>query len=140
MKLYNESLINEITRTKNDEFAPTPCKVKYSSVEVLPDREGLDSASEEVSDLYCKINDDSSWGEYEEAVERAGCLNDYATLLGGYPRFVQGFCTECNSEMIFYAQVDAEDEASIRWKYVRLVYFFRCPEHKNQFQLELRCQ
>lgn len=146
VKLYKEPSsrkIAEITRASNDEFAPTPCKVITSSVEVLPDWEGLDSASEEVSDLCCKINDDSPWEEYEEAVERTGCLNDYATLLGGYPRFVQGeagpACPECNSEMIFYAQVDSEDEANIMWGDVGLVYFFRCPEHKNQFQLELQC-
>lgn len=146
VKLYNEpsrSKIVEINRISNDEFEPTPCMVITSIVEVLPDWEGIASASEEVSELCCKINDDSPWEEYEEAVERAGCLNDYATLLGGYPRFVQSeagpACPECNSEMIFYAQVDSEDEANIMWGDVGLVYFFRCPVHKNQFQLELQC-
>ncbi|SEQ73289.1 Uncharacterized protein YwqG [Amphritea atlantica] len=146
VRLYDEpssSKIVNIARASNDEFAPTPCKVITSPVEVLPDWEGLDSASDELSDLCCKINDDSPWEEYEEAVERAGCLNDYATLLGGYPRFVQGeagpVCPECNSQMIFYAQIDSENEANIMWGDVGLVYFFRCPEHKNQFQLELQC-
>ncbi len=146
VKLYKEPLIEKmaiINRSSNDEFAPTPCKVTISSVDVLPDWEGLDSASKEASSLCCTINDDSPWEEYEEAVEKAGCLNDYATLLGGYPRFVQGeagpCCPVCNTEMKFYAQVDSEDEANIMWGDVGLVYFFRCSEHKNEFRLELQC-
>ena len=114
-----------------------------SSIEALPDWEGINSASNEVSNLCCEINDDSPWEEYGEAVERAGCLNDYATLLGGYPRFVQGevepTCPKCNNEMEFYAQVDSEEEANIMWGDVGLVYFFRCPQHKNEFRLELQC-
>ncbi len=146
IKLYEHPSIkklHEIKRSSEDEFAPVPCKVVATSVELLPDWEGLDSASEEVSDLCCKINDNSPWEEYEEAVERAGCLNDYATLLGGYPRFVQGearpSCPKCGADMVFYAQVDSEDEANIMWGDVGLVYFFRCPEHKNEFQFELQC-
>lgn len=146
VKLYKEpssDKIAELNRNSDDELAPTPCKVTTSTVEVLPDWESIDSASKEVSDLCCKMNDDSPWEEYEKAVERAGCLNDYATLLGGYPRFVQGeaspACPLCNEEMKFYAQVDSEDEANIMWGDVGLVYFFRCPEHINEFQLELQC-
>lgn len=146
VKLYNEpktERIAEIGRNSHDEYSPTPCKVTASFVDVLPDWEGLDSASRELSDLCCKINDDSPWEEYEEAVERAGCLNDYATLLGGYPRFVQSesipTCPKCNTDMKFYAQVDSEDEANIMWGDVGLVYFFRCSEHKNEFKMELQC-
>jgi uncharacterized protein YwqG len=146
IKLYKEpstGKVAEITRASGDDLATTPCRVMTSYVEVLPDWDGLDSVSSEVSDLCCKINKDSPWEEYEEAVERTGCLNDYATLLGGYPRFVQGeatpACSECNSEMVFYAQVDSEDEANIMWGDSGLVYLLRCPNHKNQFHLELQC-
>lgn len=146
VRLYKEPSLEkmaEINRSSDDEFAPTPCKVISSSVEVLPDWEGLDSVSKEAGVLCSKINDDSPWEEYEEAVERAGCLSDYATLLGGYPRFVQGEaihnCPQCNTEMEFYAQLDSEDEANIMWGDVGLVYFFRCPQHKTEFQLELQC-
>lgn len=146
VKLYkepsNEKLIT-ITRNSEEEFPPVPCKVIASSVNVLPDWEGLDSASQEAGDLCSEINDDSPWDAYEEAVARSGCLDDYATLLGGYPRFVQGeaipSCPICNSNMEFYAQIDSEDEANIMWGDVGLVYFFRCPEHKNEFKFELQC-
>ncbi|MFC3151472.1 DUF1963 domain-containing protein [Litoribrevibacter euphylliae] len=146
VKLYKQpssKKLTDIKRSSEDEFAPVPCSVETTSVEVLPDWESLDSVSEEVSDLCCKVNDDSPWEEYEDAVERTGCLDDYATLLGGYPRFVQGeaefVCPKCSAEMVFYAQVDSEDEANIMWGDVGLVYFFRCPEHKDEFQLELQC-
>lgn len=144
--LYNnpsaEKLI-EIERDADDEYALTPCKVTSSKVCVLPDWEALDSASNEAGELCCEIDSESPWEVYEEATERAGCLNEYATLLGGYPRYVQGEacpkCSECNSEMKFYAQVDSEDEANLMWGDVGLVYFFRCPQHKDKFQLELQC-
>ena len=146
VKLYEEpssEKIVQINRNSNDESAPRPCKVIASSVDVLPDWEGLSSASKEANDLCCKINDDSPWDVYEEAVLRAGCLNNYETLLGGYPRFVQGearyTCPKCNTEMKFYAQVDSEDDAGIMWGDIGLVYFFQCPKHKNEFQLELQC-
>lgn len=146
VRLYKEPSTEkmvEINRGCDDEFAPTPCKVISSSVDVLPDWESIDSVSGDVGDLCCKLDDDSPWEEYERSVEEAGCLNDYATLLGGYPRFVQGAagfkCPQCNTEMVFYAQIDSEDEASVMWGDVGVVYFFRCPQHKAEFQLELQC-
>jgi len=146
IKLYKEpspEKITSISRSSDDEFAPIPCKVIASSVEVLPDWEGLDSVSEIAGNLCCKINDDSPWEEYDEAVARSGCLNEYATLIGGYPRFVQGeaspTCPKCDTDMIFYAQIDSEDEPSIMWGDIGLVYLFHCPEHKNEFQIELQC-
>ncbi|MDE2422162.1 MAG: DUF1963 domain-containing protein [Gammaproteobacteria bacterium] len=146
IKQYNKpstEQIIEITRNTDDEYAPNPCKVISSNVLVLPDWEGLDSVSTEVGRLCSEIDDDSPWEIYDEAVEKADCLNDYATLLGGYPRYVQGEashkCSECKSEMEFFAQIDSEDEANIMWGDVGLVYFFRCPKHKDKFQLELQC-
>lgn len=146
VKLYKKPSIEKlvaINQDSDDKFSPTACKIIPSSVKILPDWEGLDSASSEASALCCKINDDAPWEAYEEAVERAGCLNDYATILGGYPRFVQGealpTCPECNCDMVFYAQIDSEDEANIMWGDLGLIYFFRCPQHKNKFQLELQC-
>lgn len=146
VKLYKDpsnSKITAISRSSDDEYALTPCRVEVTTVDVLPDWDGLDSVSEEVSSLCCEINEDSPWEEYEEAVNRAGCLNDYASLLGGYPRYVQGeaqpMCSVCDAEMSFYAQVDSEDDADLMWGDVGLVYFFRCPTHLNEFHLELQC-
>lgn len=146
IRLYERPSIeklHEIKRSSEDKSTPVPCKVVVSPVKVLPDWDGIDSASEEASDLCCNIRGDSPWEVYDEAVERAGCLNDYATILGGYPRFVQSEarykCSKCGSDMVFYAQIDTEGEANIMWGDVGLVYFFRCPEHKNEFQFELQC-
>lgn len=130
----------EISQNEKDEFAPSPCTLTASNINVLPDWEALDA---EASNLCSRINDDDPWDAYEGAVERAECLNNYATLLGGYPRFVQGesspTCPECKTEMEFYAQIDSEDEANMMWGDAGLVYFFRCPQHKNLFQFELQC-
>ncbi len=135
--------IYEIQRHNKDEFSLTACSVSSTVVMVLPDWEGIDSVSEEISNLCCEINDDSPWESYEVAVVRADCLNDYSTLLGGYSRYVQGeasaTCSKCNSQMEFYAQIDSEDEAELMWGDVGLVYFYRCPEHKNEIYLELQC-
>lgn len=73
VKLYKKPVAGKmvaINRGADDEFAPRPCRVVSSSVEVLPDWEGLESASEEISDLCCKINDDAPWEEDEDAVRR----------------------------------------------------------------------
>jgi len=146
VKLYQAPSLEkmvEIRRSSDDEFAPKPCTLIPSSVDVLPDWDGLDSVSEEAGNLCSKLNDEDPWEEYEEAVERVGCLTDYATLLGGYPRFVQGeithHCPQCNTEMEFYAQLDSEDKADVMWGDAGLVYFFRCPQHKTQFKFELQC-
>ncbi|MEH6451287.1 MAG: DUF1963 domain-containing protein [Oleispira sp.] len=135
--------ISEIQRKNKDKFPITACSVSTASAMILPDWEGIDSVSEEVSDLCCEIDNDSPWEVYEESVVRAKCLNDYSTILGGYPRYVQGevsaTCIKCNSEMEFYAQIDSEDEAELMWGDVGLVYFYRCSEHKDEIHLELQC-
>lgn len=127
----------------DDQHALVPCKVTSSAVRVLPDWDALDSISSEASSLCCEISQDAPWEVYDEAVERAGCLNDYATLVGGYPRYVQGEvcpkCKECSADMEFYAQVDSEEQANLMWGDVGLVYIFRCPTHGDHFQLELQC-
>lgn len=144
-KLYkapaNEKIVT-IRRHEEDEYALNPCKTTFSFMQRLPDWEGLDYTSREASELCCKISDDP-WQEYAEAVERLGCISDYATILGGYPRYVQSAasfkCPTCDTDMEFYAQIDSEDDANIMWGDMGLVYFFRCPQHENEFKLELQC-
>jgi uncharacterized protein YwqG len=146
IKLYPDPSMEKLVPIEgelDDEFALTPCTLISSPVEVLPDWQDLDSISPEVGHLCEMLNAYSPWEAYEEAVDRTHYLNDYATLLGGYPRFIQGSieatCPTCNAPMQFYAQIDSEDEANLMWGDVGLVYFFRCPQHPHQFYFELQC-
>jgi len=147
VKLYPEPSMDKLIPIdrdwSEDEFSLTPCTMISSSVEVLPDWQDLDSMSLEVAHLCAEIDSDSPWESYEAATERVNCLNDYETILGGYPRYIQGSieatCPDCHSPMTFYAQIDSEDEANLMWGDVGLVYFFRCPQHPHQFYFELQC-
>lgn len=126
---------------KNSEIVP--CSVIEHDVRVLPDWESLDSVVPGADDLCDKINSDDPWDAHSKAVEELGCTTDIFTIIGGYPRFVQGQvqakCGICNNEMEFFAQIDSEDQANIMWGDVGSVYLFRCKEHKDQFHLELQC-
>ncbi len=133
----------EMTRRSASEPEVTPCTVTVSSVRVLPSWDGIDSVSAAATELARAVDPDRPWAAYAAAVERQDCLDDYATLVGGYPRFVQGEvaseCPTCRSPMAFFAQIDTEDEAGIMWGDVGLVYLFRCAEHPTQFEMELQC-
>ena len=133
----------EINPKENSRFDLIPCILKAVEVTSLPDWDGLESVSEEVEKLCIYLDDDSPWEAYDAAVDRSGCLNDYATLFGGYPRYVQsetgGFCNICGKELIFFAQIDSEDDAGIMWGDVGLIYLYRCPDHKDEFHMELQC-
>ena len=135
--------LSRIDRKIEDEYALIPCCISYSSVNILPDWDSIDTYSDEVGNLCSALDEDSPWNAYEQATLRARCLNDYATLLGGYPRFVQSQvepkCSKCNSDLEFYAQIDSEDDADVMWGDVGLVYFFQCPKHRDEFHLELQC-
>ncbi|PHS02986.1 MAG: hypothetical protein COA78_19665 [Blastopirellula sp.] len=125
------------------EYPVIPCRITESDTTVLPDWDGVDSLSGKVTDLCSEINEESPWEAFNEAIERSGTLETFASLLGGYPRHVQSEiscqCTKCNSEMEFFAQIDSEEEAGIMWGDVGLVYFFRCSEHKDEVRMELQC-
>ena len=77
------------------------------------------------------------------SVETLGGLTDYATIVGGYPHWVQGEatpgCDVCKSGMRLLAQIDTEDEADIIWGDVGCVYIFYCPEHPRETRMELQC-
>lgn len=132
-----------INRETEDEQGFIPCLVKTAAVTSLPDWEGLDFVNEAITKHCCEADDDEPWEIYDAAVERSGALNDYATLIGGYPRFVQGAvqpnCPKCQQSMVFYAQIDSEEQANIMWGDLGLIYLFQCPEHQDTFQMELQC-
>jgi uncharacterized protein YwqG len=122
------------------EYAVAACQCTEQVVQTLPDFETLESLSAQAAAL-CDADD--PYEDYDKAIERCGCLVDYASLIGGYPKWIQGetlkTCPLCHAEMEFFAQLDSENEADIMWGDSGLVYLFRCPEHKNEFALELQC-
>ena len=130
----------EIKPAHPDEHSITSCSCAENSVQTLPDWEVLPS---EASEICCAMNEDEPWEIYEQAASRCDCITDYATLIGGYPKWIQGettkSCKLCHSEMEFFAQIDSEEEADLMWGDCGVVYLFRCSEHKSEFALELQC-
>lgn len=124
-------------------LAVRPCTVTKHVVRALPDWESLESHSADASQLCSELNAESPWETYNSAVARNECLTDFATVLGGYPRWVQGqataVCPECNEHMHFIVQIDSEDGAELMWGDVGLVYLFQCRAHPEIFHLELQC-
>jgi hypothetical protein len=126
-----------------DKQTVIPCTVSRSPVRVLPDWEGIESRCMTASNLCYDLDDARPWEEYAAAILRLGCLNEYATLVGGYPRWVQDAlvtsCESCGSELEFLAQLDSEEAAGLMWGDAGLVYLFQCPNHPDVFHLELQC-
>lgn len=105
-----------------------PCSVTEVEVNVLPDWDELDSKIPDANDLCCRINKESPWDAYALALKELGCIDDCATLIGGYPKLIQGeigsACPLCSRDMAFLAQIDSEDEANLMWGDVGSVYLF----------------
>lgn len=142
-KMPSMTQYKKITPSQTNEYSPIPCTTHAKTVRVLPDWEGLESFSIDAENLCCELDSDNPWEEYNSAFLRNRCLDDYATLVGGYPRWVQGEavnkCSTCGEELQFLAQIDSEDSAGIMWGDVGLVYLFQCNNHPDEFHLELQC-
>jgi uncharacterized protein YwqG len=132
-----------ITPQTEAEYALTPCCCTEKTVQVLPDWVDLEILSPPARTLCSKMDKEAYYEVYDEAVSRNQCLTDYATLIGGYPRWIQNdsvqTCNICHAEMEFFAQIDSEEAANLMWGDTGSVYLFRCPEHKTEFKLELQC-
>ncbi len=130
--------------TLTDKIPPvTPCLCENKKVKSLPDWDDLEYLSPKLTHLCEELDADDPWEVYSEIETKHGCLDDYATLIGGYPRWVQGAvspkCKHCKQEMDFFAQIDSENEAGLMWGDAGLVYLFQCPQHRTEFTLELQC-
>ena len=146
IRSYNAPTLDRciaIERGSTSEMDVTPCVVSESEVHVLPSWDGIHTASAAASDQSSALNPEEPWEPYTSVVKRLGCLDDYATILGGYARFVQGeadpACLICGEAMMFFAQIDSEDQADLMWGDVGLIYLFRCAQHPSEFHLELQC-
>ena len=132
-----------IQRETKDEYETTPCSVEIESAKSLPDWEGIDVYCPEASTLSAKLNDDEPWEPYSALVQQITGRDDYATMIGGYPRWVQSEstpkCFQCNQLMEQFAQIDSEDEAGLMWGDVGCVYLFCCRRHSSEIRFELQC-
>ncbi|MBC7910858.1 MAG: DUF1963 domain-containing protein [Pyrinomonadaceae bacterium] len=121
----------------------TACVTEMERVLTFPDWDGIGSYSMEAVEASANANPDEPSEAYISTVTAPGGLTDYATVIGGYPRWVQGEatpdCKVCKSGMSLLAQIDTEDEAGIMWGDVGCVYLFYCPEHPQETKLELQC-
>lgn len=133
----------EISAAKENEATVVPCTVSTKIVKVLPDWQELNAYSKKANDLCCEVDNDEPWEVYDAVLLQHGCINDYAILFGGYPRWVQSEatkeCPECGEKLAFLAQIDSEDAADLMWGDVGLVYLFQCKNHPDVFHLELQC-
>ncbi len=128
---------------ESGEYQMAACSCTAHPVHVLPDYQDLEALSPLAYALCEKIDAEAAYEVYEAAIARLACLEDFATLLGGYPKWVQNesvqTCNICQRKMEFFAQIDSESAADLMWGDCGLVYLFRCPEHKSEFKLELQC-
>ncbi|MCV6638005.1 DUF1963 domain-containing protein [Candidatus Albibeggiatoa sp. nov. NOAA] len=135
----------QIIPLHKNEFTVEPCLVANKHVKVLPDLDSLEYYRlSHIEGLCHEIDSDDCWDIYTEACTQLGCIDDYATLIGGYPRWIQGdafihHCPQCGEPLQFLAQIDSEEAANIMWGDVGLVYLFHCPQHPDQYALELQC-
>lgn len=132
-----------IQRKTNDEYETTPCSVDIKSAKSLPDWEGIDVYCPEASALSAELNDDEPWEAYTELLQKITGRDDYSTMIGGYPRWVQSEstpkCPQCHHLLEQFAQIDSEDEAGLMWGDVGCVYLFCCREHPSEVRFELQC-
>lgn len=119
------------------------CLTEMERVVTFPDWDGIHSYSKEADEASARANPDEPWEAYVSTVEALGGLSDYATVIDGYPRWVQGDCTPvcnvCGSGMSLLAQIDSEDQADIMWGDAGCVYLFHCPAHPEETKLVLQC-
>ena len=120
-----------------------PCLCETQQIKSLPDWDDLEGLSPKLVQLYEELNKDDPWETYYEIGTKVGHLDDYGTLIGGYPCWVQGSispkCKQCSEDMEFFAQIDSESAADLMWGDAGLVYLFQCPQHRTEFTLELQC-
>jgi uncharacterized protein YwqG len=88
------------------------------------------------------LNAENPWDAYEEAATQLLGESDYQSILGGYPRWLQGAdnsvdVADQNLPLLF--QLDPETKAGIMWGDTGLVYVFYDPLQPGNFTFELQC-
>lgn len=120
-----------------------PCSCECSRVWTLPDYETIENDFPEVAALCEAVDDEDPVSAYEEAGIEVGCEMEPFTSIGGYPKWIQGeasqVCPVCKKNMEFVCQIDSEAAVELMWGDAGCLYIFRCPEHKNEFAMEMQC-
>lgn len=120
-----------------------PCRVELEKVLSFPDWESIDVVEPRASELSANLHLKEPWDQYDALLDRLDAFMDYATLVGGYPHWIQGedtpLCDECGNRMKMLAQLDSEEEAGIMWVDTGCVYLFQCPQHPRALKLTLQC-
>ncbi len=119
------------------------CRVQAEKIMMLPDFESLEEDEPEIIEACEEIDPDDPWEVYEEACTVLGCETEPLSSVGGFPVWIQGeaqkICPQCKNEMDFFAQIDSTAEADLMWGDGGCLYVFRCPDHKNEFSVEMQC-
>ena len=132
-----ESKAVEVLPSEKIEHETTPCRVSFSESLSLPDWEGTTRWCPDASDLACQLNEESPWQEYQHAAEAITGEHKICSVVGGYPRWIQGEQTP--DEAVLLAQIDSEVEAGIMWGDVGSVYLFVSTSAPTRFYLILQC-
>lgn len=117
------------------------CTISFESIKSLPDWDGLESYSEEASNLSCELNLEEPWINYQNVVEKITGEQECQSQIGGYPHWIQGDGTPENKDgesMRFLFQIDSEDNADIMWGDVGLIYVFY-DESNKRTEFTLQC-
>lgn len=122
-------------------LAPTSCEL--SKVYVLPDYETIENNNSEIAEICEEIDPEDPMSAYEDAGNEIGCHMEPSTTLGGYPIWIQGegtqVCPNCKGEVELAVQIDSEEAVNLMFGDAGCLYVFRCPEHKNEFAIEMQC-
>jgi uncharacterized protein YwqG len=131
-----------ITPPAEIEYPTGHCLASEEKITVYPNWEDFSGLLPEVPDSFIERSPEP-WDEYDAAVKELGGFNDFATIIGGYPFWVQGSempeCGVCGNEMDFLLQIDSEEKADLGWGDSGLVYFFYCKKHPGEIKFLLQC-
>lgn len=119
------------------------CQIDFLPVKSLPDWSGIEVHSPQAYKLACAINKEKPEECYYSALEKLNTFQDYASQLGGYPRWIQGdSIANDNKQKIKYEllfQIDSEDNASLMWGDMGMVYVQYNPDNLRNLRFELQC-
>lgn len=139
----SETRFIELSDSSPPDAKVQTCGVHTSRVLSLPDLEGIGRWFGEAEEWAAEMNPEEPWEAYDEVVSSLGAVSDYGSLLGGFPRWVQGEatpeCPKCRQSMALLAQIDSEEKAGITWGDQGLIYLFICNEHTDETHMELQC-
>ena len=121
---------------------PAFCDIIFSPIQSLPSWEGLNELHADAPALAEVLNEENPWDAYEEAATQLLGESDYQSMLGGYPRWLQGADNPVdvagqNLPLLF--QLDSETKAGVMWGDTGLVYVFYDPQQPGRFTFELQC-